>query len=353
MIGSRSRGWLAVLGVCGAVVACSLGFAGAAGATVGSPQSSPTRYYLALGDSLSTSGGATPGHGYVDDVFAFAKRSIPGLSLEDLGCAGDSTTRMISGGLCHNYTTGNQLGEAKAFLSTHRGQVAFVTIDIGGDDISCFSGKSLDAPCFEAGLQRVKTNLRQILAQLRSAGGAVPFLGMTYYDPYLAFWLEGGAAGHAAARQSLVLVKQLNGALRRIYRRYGVRVVDGQAAFHTSDFKRHGSFAGQTLPLNVDRICQWTHMCSFGADIATALMHNGRHANDTGYGVLASAFERKLATLRLPSRPASVSCTAPGARRDRKVADPRAPHGIFVLGSTLGANGSAIAESLLPNPNVC
>jgi lysophospholipase L1-like esterase len=258
---------------------------------------SPTRYYVALGDSLATGGGATPGHGYVDDVFASAKRSIPGLSLKNLACAGDSTTRMINGGLCHNYTTGNQLGDAKAFLSTHRGHVAFATIDIGGDDITCFAGNSLDVPCFQAGLQRVKTNLRQILAQLRSAGGAVPFLGMTYYDPYLAFWLEGGAAGHAAARQSLGLVKQLNGALRRIYRRYGLRIVDGQAAFHTSNFGRDGSFDGQALPLNVDRICQWTHMCSFGPDIAKALMHNGRHANDTGHGVLASAFDRVLTTL--------------------------------------------------------
>jgi lysophospholipase L1-like esterase len=262
---------------------------------------SPTRYYVALGDSLATGGGATPGDGYVDDVFAFAKRSIPGLSLENLACAGDSTTRMINGGLCHNYTTGNQLGDAKAFLSTHRRQVAFVTIDIGGDDITCFSGESLDVPCFEAGLQRVKTNLWQILAQLRSAGGSVPFLGMTYYDPYLAFWLQGGAAGHAAARQSLRLVKRFNRALQRIYRRYGLRVVDGQAAFHTSDFKRDGSFDGQALPLNVDRICQWTHMCSFGTNIAEALMHNGRHANDTGHGVLASAFDRVLATPPRPS----------------------------------------------------
>ena len=289
MIASRSRGWQAVfgaLGACGAAVACALGFAGAAGAAAGPPQNLPARYYVALGDSLATGGGATPGHGYVDDVFAFAKRSNPGLALENLGCAGDSTTRMINGGLCHTYTTGNQLGDAKAFLSTHRGQVSFVTIDIGGDDIGgCASGSSISVSCFEAGLQRVETNLPQILGQLRAAGGAVPFLGLTYYDPYLAYWLEGGA-GQAAARQSLVLVKQFNRELRRIYRTYSVRVVDGAAAFHTSDFRPDGSFAGQTLPLNVDRICEWTHMCSFGANIGTALMHNGRHANDTGYGVL-------------------------------------------------------------------
>ena len=38
---------------------------------------------------------------------------------------------MIHGGLCKNYTTSNQLGDAELFLNA----VAFVTIDVGGDDI--------------------------------------------------------------------------------------------------------------------------------------------------------------------------------------------------------------------------
>jgi hypothetical protein len=67
----------------------------------------PTTYYLALGDSLSTGGGATAGHSYVDDVYAAEKSTIPGLQLANLGCAGDSTTEMIHGGNCTNYTTGN------------------------------------------------------------------------------------------------------------------------------------------------------------------------------------------------------------------------------------------------------
>src|SRR5215469_12965827 len=118
MHGLRGRRWAVAFlsgGLCAALGACLIA-AGLAGASPGLQNSSPTRYYVALGDSLATGGGATPGHGYVDDVFASAKRSIPGLSLENLACAGDSTTRMINGGLCHNYTTGNQLGDAKAFL---------------------------------------------------------------------------------------------------------------------------------------------------------------------------------------------------------------------------------------------
>ena len=43
------------------------GFAADAGASA-----PPTTYYVALGDSLSTGGGATPGHSYVDNVYAHA-----------------------------------------------------------------------------------------------------------------------------------------------------------------------------------------------------------------------------------------------------------------------------------------
>src|SRR5689334_20833497 len=106
-------------------------------------------YYVALGDSLADGGGATPGHSYVDDVYAAAQQSIPGLQLENLSCSGDSTTRMINGGLCTTYTTGNQLGDAEAFLRAHAGHIAFVTIDVGGDDvIGCGVNGTLNMTCF-------------------------------------------------------------------------------------------------------------------------------------------------------------------------------------------------------------
>ena len=54
-----------------------------------------------------------------------------------------------------------------------------------------------------------------------------------------------------------------------------------------------------------------------------------------------------------PSQPASggtPNCTAANS----KVADPTAPHGIFVLeGNAQGATGQAILKYLLPNPDVC
>ena len=55
----------------------------------GAPQSGasaapPTRYYLALGDSLSTGGGADPGHSYVDDIYSQLSTHNPGLVLKNL-----------------------------------------------------------------------------------------------------------------------------------------------------------------------------------------------------------------------------------------------------------------------------
>src|ERR1700746_3670838 len=115
------------------VLVVALAMFGLSGFAPAGATSPPTTYYVALGDSLSTGGGATPGHSYVNDVYVHEQAVIPGLQLENLSCAGASTTRMIHGGLCSNYTTGNQLGDAEAFLAAHVGAVKFVTIDVGGD----------------------------------------------------------------------------------------------------------------------------------------------------------------------------------------------------------------------------
>src|SRR5262249_6465569 len=129
--------------------------------------SAPT-YYLALGDSLASGGGVPAGHSYVNDIYAREAPAIPGLQLENVSCGGDSTTRMINGGLCTKYATGNQLGDAEAFLAAHRGQISFVTIDVGGDDIlGCAINKTaVDQTCVTRALNAVNTNLPIILQGL-------------------------------------------------------------------------------------------------------------------------------------------------------------------------------------------
>lgn len=280
----------------GAAVAAVLAVAGmvALGSTSGTAAAGAAGpYYLALGDSLSTGGGATPGHGYVDDLYAQTAPDIPGLQLENLGCGGDSTTRMIHGGLCQNYATGNQLGDAEAFLRAHAGQVAFVTIDVGGDDVvGCALSGTLNPTCVANATQAVETNLPIILSGLRAAGGSVPIVGMNYYDPILAAWYSGawfhGPTGPATARASVTLLRSFNALLAAIYADYGIPVANVQKPFQSGDWKLTGSYLGQTLPQNVADICNWTHMCMTGGS------NPNIHTTDDGHTLIAAAYERVL-----------------------------------------------------------
>ena len=70
--------------------------------------------------------------------------------------------------------------------------MAFVTIDIGADDVlGCAPGGVINQSCFESGLFSVEANLPQIVGGLRAASSTVPIVGMTYNDPYLEGWLNG------------------------------------------------------------------------------------------------------------------------------------------------------------------
>ena len=250
------------------------------------PAATPT-YYLALGDSLAAGVGASSGHGYVDDVFAFEQQGMPGLQLVNLSCSGATTDSVIHGGGGCTYDTGTQLGDAEAFLTAHLGEVAFITIDIGGNDVAgCFFSIPMDAPCVAAALPGAVTNLTTILTGLRSAGGAVPIVGMTYYDPFLAYWLQGGA-GMQAAHDSVKLVKSANRALKITYKKSKARVADGGKAFLMSKFSLKGSWLSQTVPVNVAQACLWTHMCT----------SNDFHANEAGHAALAGAIEPVIAKL--------------------------------------------------------
>ena len=272
----------------------------------------PTTYYLALGDSLSTGGGADPGMGYVNDIDNRLTQSIPGLQLVDLGCGGDSTTRMIKGGLCHNYTTGNQLGDAEAFLEAHPGQVAFVTIDVGGDDIvGCALSGTINQTCVSNALTAVASNMQTILAGLRAAGGQVPIIGMNYYDPILAAWYSGaweggGPPNPALALASSSVLDSLNSELETAYQQYGARYADVADAFASDDWAMTGSYMGTTLPQNVANICNWTHMCMTGGG------NPNIHTTDYGHSLIANAYESVMpppigTIVVLPSDGASLS----------------------------------------------
>jgi lysophospholipase L1-like esterase len=249
-------------------------------------------YYLSLGDSLAT--GVQPigdaewqfrtDEGYADQLGMIASRRIPNLRTVKLGYPGESTTTMIEGGLT-TYPHGSQLDEAVAFLRGHRGSVAFVTIDIGFNDMP---GYVLDQ--IPVGLASITKNLPGILEKLSEAAGpATPIVGMTIYDAFLPLWLDG-ALGREMARMSVwEAIVPINAHFRELYGAAGLRVADVEGAFATTDFETEAELAGVgRVPVNVARACEWTwggEPPPLGPDL---------HARAAGYRAIAEAFEAVL-----------------------------------------------------------
>jgi lysophospholipase L1-like esterase len=251
-------------------------------------------YYLSLGDSLARgvqpnsygASQATP-DGYPDRLFAALRRDTPGLRLVKLGCSGETSYTMIHGGISR-YPAGSQLAAAERFLRAHRRHMSLVTIDIGANDPnSCFLGEPTGkiAMCMDSRVRQTVNDLRAILTGLRAAGGRhVTIIGMTYYVPELAGWLDG-KDGKEIAVLTERLVAGYNGLMVNLYHRYGARVADVFAAFHSSDFADRAQLpqAG-AVPRNVATICQLTWACT------AAPQGPNEHANDIGYAIIALAF---------------------------------------------------------------
>ena len=249
-------------------------------------------YYVALGDSLATGAQPAPSgelnrllgahgtnRGYVDDLYAAKRATVPNLQLRNFGCVSESTQTMINGGASFDVVCGyertSQLDHAVAFLQAHQSQIAFNTIDIGANDV-VFCVLDRDQGCLDAALTSLESNLAIILSRLREAAGPdVPIVGMNYYDPLLAFWFSDPTAAEITEQ----MVVQFNDVLASVYGAAGDPIADVETAFSTTDWTLIDG-----IPLNVERICEWTWMCSVG----------NIHANDDGYGVIAQAFEQVL-----------------------------------------------------------
>jgi lysophospholipase L1-like esterase len=285
--------------------------------TAGPAVAAPTRrraplYYLALGDSLSRGVQPDPSgqnhptdQGYADDLATVGRLVLPQLELVKLGCETEETTAsMIRGGRC-TYPNGPppngaQLDEAEAFLRAHRGSTVLVTIDIGANDLSrCINRPTgqIDMTCVQSSFQEAPANLAIILRRLRDAAGPrVLIVGMNFYDPFLAAWLQG-PDGQALARLSVQLATQYNDLLEAAYEDAEVPVADVQDAFATTNFGDLVTLPGiGPVPVNVARICQWTWMC------APPPQGPNVHGRPEGYWVMAGAFLVALARAEgLPS----------------------------------------------------
>jgi lysophospholipase L1-like esterase len=275
------------------------------------------RYYLSLGDSLSVGvqpGPASdPGHetavantsqGYSDQLFAKVKRRYPGLQLVKAGCGGATTESFISGGydattkapcnplrkLPYASTSArtSQLAYAERFLRAHRGQVAFVTLEIGNNDLDgCASGGQLDLGCVATGTAHIKQNLPIIGRRLRRAAGpGVPIVGATFYDPFLQSWLTG-ESGQGLAGASQSLAKSINEETvipAYATSRIGVARID--VAFET--YTPLSQLTPSGVPVAVAGICNATWMC------AAAPVGPNIHADQDGYRLMADAFDAVL-----------------------------------------------------------
>ncbi|HEX3616172.1 MAG TPA: SGNH/GDSL hydrolase family protein [Solirubrobacteraceae bacterium] len=289
------------------------GITAATVAAAGSP--SDARYYVALGDSLSTGfqptlqgDGIETRSGYVNDIYRRESQRTHDLELVDFGCPGDTTTSLMTGagnyelaGRLHcDRDSGSQLNAALAFLREHDrpGQVPLVTIDIGINDLNRCSALADPGACLQAGESSISENLPRVLHALREAAPAgTKFAAMTLYDTYLGKLSIHGATS-AAAKAFLHAYRQANTTIVTDDRAAGFRTADVADAFHTYDTAPVDR-RGTRIPDNVARTCLLTWSCS-----PPPINHN-IHPDDRGYRVIAREFE--LVIGRLPPRPERVN----------------------------------------------
>lgn len=116
-------------------VAAMLSFVAVCAVGVPEATAAEPTYYVSLGDSLAA--GYQPDTrkdepvSYTDDLFATLRASDPNLQHIRLGCSGESTATMINGGRCTYDGAPSQLDAATKFITAHRGQVRYVTEDLG------------------------------------------------------------------------------------------------------------------------------------------------------------------------------------------------------------------------------
>lgn len=273
--------------------AVAIGGVGLPGVSTADPGAGAT-YYLALGDSLAA--GYQPNTGqdepvsYVDDIYNTLKASDPTLELVNLGCDGETTVSMLDGGKCTYPGATSQLDAAAKFLEAHPGRVAYVTESIGANDVyHCLSGGSgslgssgvPDVGCIGQSLATVGRNLAAINSRLRTAGGDEPrYVGMNYYDPALAGWLQGGVT-RVVASATAALNNLFSTTITTANSSAGWQTADVLTAFSNNDFTPVDVPGLGSVPTNVARVCAWTWMCTQYRDI---------HANPVGHQVIADTF---------------------------------------------------------------
>jgi lysophospholipase L1-like esterase len=265
----------------------------------------PKRFYVSLGDSLSV--GVQPNsagknlntrQGYPRQL----AKLVGNLKLVEYGCGNATTKTFIDGsrkcaparkpGYKNTSPKTSQLAAAVKFLKSNRKRTAFVTIDIGANDLQiCAKNGSIDLNCVNDGIAAIKKYGPKIAKALRKAAGkGLPMAVSTLYDPFLQQWFSG-SLGQAIAKGSVDLArKQVNPAIVNAFKPQGFKIAKTDVDFSTYvPFSRTTTYAGQAgVPVAVAEICRLTFMCRpkpVGPNI---------HATTKGYAVMAKAFRKAL-----------------------------------------------------------
>ena len=195
---------------------------------------------------------------------------------------------MAEGGSCP-YLAGSQLAAAADFLDSNAGNIHLVTIDIGGNDFrnaDCI-GAIVSTECVTAVSQDIAMELAPVLAALSAAAGpGTTIVGMNYYNPYLASWLDG-PAGEVLAVQAKDAAIIFTNMLAMTYETAGIPIADVATAFESNNFAEMAPPPDELLPVAVANICAFTYMCDtvLGPDI---------HANRAGYRLIADTIAALL-----------------------------------------------------------
>jgi lysophospholipase L1-like esterase len=270
------------------------------------------KYTLSLGDSFSA--GVQPGQGvkqsfsypkvsYANQMLSRASRVLKQkLSMQMLACGGATTQSMTGadikpcdpgvGGFKLPYKNTSpktsQLQYALDFLKKHKGQVAYVTMTMGGNNLlKCVDSTTggFDLNCITASYTSIKAELPAIAKKIKKAAGpGVQLLGSGYPDPYLQFYLRGPDQ-QAIAQASLGIQAQLDKTLEESYGSAGWKFVDVDPLFgtniplsQTTNLDPYGQ-----IPTAVANICEYTWMC------APAPMGPNIHPDQAGYALYAAA----------------------------------------------------------------
>jgi lysophospholipase L1-like esterase len=257
-------------------------------------EAAPKKLYVNLGDSYATGfqdRGATK-QGYADQLIKPARKRGWNLKLVNFGCGGATSTSILNAKGCAGPALGGakyggrtQAAAAERFLRRNRGDVALITISIGGNDVTSCARTPDPVACVGPAVETTEKNVRTLVKRLRKAAGKkVRIVGLTYPDVILGEWVRGN---QTLANLSIVAFKEIiNPALKRAYASARGKFVDitaGTGAYgpmtETTTLAPFG-----VIPVPVARVCQLTFYCDT----------QNIHARRSGYKLMADLIAESL-----------------------------------------------------------